>query len=190
MKSKLVKESLNEMFTTQDGKSHRLKKGMVVRIMDEDDMIKKFRGGMHEDYLQYNLQIAGEVVEIKRAFSSHSKFGRGGGVDSFYVEGYEPYNLNSGFDDLIIAEVIEDPIRENLKEEMTPADRGMEAARREDYVDNDYVLLKIRAPYGQKPEIKALAVGSKQEMEDMKYEIMNKKRNYSPAYYLAVHRVG
>jgi hypothetical protein len=131
MKSKLVKESLNEMFTTQDGKSHRLKKGMVVRIMDEDDMIKKFRGGMHEDYLQYNLQIAGEVVEIKRAFSSHSKFGRGGGVDSFYVEGYEPYNLNSGFDDLIIAEVIEDPIRENLKEEMTPADRGMEAARRD-----------------------------------------------------------
>lgn len=131
MKSKLVKESLNEMFTTQDGKSHRLKKGMVVRIMDEDDMIKKCSGGMHEDYLQYNLQIAGEVVEIKRAFSSHSRIGRGGPVDSFYVEGYEPYHLKGGFDDSIIAEVIEDPIRENLKEEMTPADRGMEAARRD-----------------------------------------------------------
>ena len=76
--------------------------------------------------------------------------------------------------------------------EMTPADYGAEAARKEGYDGNLYALLKVRRQQlGRRPEISVEAVGNKEEIESMKAKIeeRNASRNYSVSYYLAIHKV-
>jgi hypothetical protein len=93
-------------------------------------------------------------------------------------------------------------VKENLSEawgpdrgtenEMTPADYGAEAARKEGYDDNLYALLKVRwQQLSRRPEISVEAVGNKEEVESMKAKIeeRNASRNYSVSYYLAIHKV-
>lgn len=56
-----------------------------------------------------------------------------------------------------------------------------------------YVTLKIRPEiWGRKPDIRALAYGTKAEMESLKEKIesRNAKRNYSVSYYISVVRIG
>ena len=72
----------------------------------------------------------------------------------------------------------------------TPADQGMRAARAEQYDNSEYVLLKIRNMGYRKPEIKVLAIGTKEEMENMKVEVDATRKKYGGGYELSVHRVG
>jgi len=55
-----------------------------------------------------------------------------------------------------------------------------------------YVALKVTAHYGEKPVIKALAVGSKESMIELKYDIENilDKRSYKVGYYILVRKIG
>jgi len=72
----------------------------------------------------------------------------------------------------------------------TPADQGMRAAKAEQYDNSEYVLLKIRNNGYRKPGIKVLAIGTKEEMENMKAEVDATRKKYGGGYELSVHRVG
>ena len=79
-------------------KPFRLKKGITVQIKSEDE-IRKYN--FHPNSMAYNLQLAGKIVDIKRAFRNPMNRGFGP-IDSFEVEGYRHYILGQGFDDIII----------------------------------------------------------------------------------------
>lgn len=92
-------------------------------------------------------------------------------------------------------------LKENLNEgrydyeqEDTPADQGYRAAQQDNYVDDaQYVALKIATgSFGSKSQIKALAVGTKEEMQELKKSIekRNAGRSYGVSYYIAIHRIG
>lgn len=71
-----------------------------------------------------------------------------------------------------------------------PADQGIAAAKADQYDNSDYVLLKIRNNGYRKPGIKVLAIGTKEEMENMKAEVDATRKKYGGGYELSVHRVG
>ena len=89
----------------------KLRNGLEVKIKSASEIQKL---NMNEDYIKYNLQIAGKTVKIEKAF----KGAFGGAPSEFTVKGYEAFETNSsgkprkGFTQSIIGDVVRDEVSE------------------------------------------------------------------------------
>ena len=89
----------------------KLRNGLEVKIKSASEIQKL---NMNEDYIKYNLQIAGKTVKIEKAFRGAF----GGAPSEFTVKGYEAFETNSsgkprkGFTQSIIGDVVRDEVNE------------------------------------------------------------------------------
>lgn len=106
MKMKLVTESiLNEKFTDKYGKSHYLKKGLVVKIKPAEELKKTslyFRNDVDGYWADVVQNVAGKTFKIKQA----SRPSYGGGISKFSLEDGPLEQGKYMWDDFIIDEVI------------------------------------------------------------------------------------
>ena len=109
-----LRDSVNEADKYVDARGNfKLRNGLEVKIKSADE-IKKLN--ISEDYMKYNLQIAGQTVKIEKAFRGVF----GGAPSEFTVKGYEAFETRStgkprvGFTQSIIGSVTgSDVVRES-----------------------------------------------------------------------------
>jgi hypothetical protein len=110
----IMKEPVNEADKYVDARGNfKLRNGLEVKIKPASEIQKL---NISEDYMKYNLQIAGQTVKIEKAFRGVF----GGAPSEFTVKGYEAFETRStgkprvGFTQSIIGSVTgSDVVRES-----------------------------------------------------------------------------
>ena len=122
-----LRDSVNEADKYVDARGNfKLRNGLEVKIKSADE-IKKLN--ISEDYMKYNLQIAGQTVKIEKAFRGVF----GGAPSEFTVKGYEAFETRStgkprvGFTQSIIGSVTgSDVVRESRTSTISKKRAGAE----------------------------------------------------------------
>jgi hypothetical protein len=107
-----LRDAVNEADQYVDARGNfKLRNGLEVKIKSASEIQKL---NMNEDYMKYNLQIAGKTVKIEKAFRGEF----GGAPSEFTVKGYKAFETRStgkprkGFTQSIIGDVVRDEVSE------------------------------------------------------------------------------
>ena len=109
-----LRDAVNEADQYVDARGNfKLRNGLEVKIKSASEIQKL---NMNEDYMKYNLQIAGKTVKIEKAFRGEF----GGAPSEFTVKGYKAFETRStgkprkGFTQSIIGDVVRESVNEGL----------------------------------------------------------------------------